>query len=388
MASSCCSADSRLARRLPIPVTCRKPAPMDSKAWSGVASFIAAPRWGWRLEIYPRSRRLNTSSPSCSRTLSDPSDPTPDVSRTVIDTVPGMVACQPQRQKRKSGPGSRPDRPVRNRISCRSVLRHRRSGRCSLLLRDIGNQRLGGEQQRRDRRRVLHRGAGDLGRVDDPGLDHVDVLALGGVEALALGEGLHLVDDHGAFHARVLRDLPERLLERAAKDVDTGEHVALRLDLVERRDCVDEHHTASGHNALLDGGARGGHGVLHAVLLLLELGLCRRTDLDHGDAAAELGKALLELLLVPVAGGLLDLGLDLLDPALDRVLAAVALDDGGVVLGDGHAAGTAQRAELRGVQLEADLLADHLATGEDRDVLEHRLAAITEAWGLDRDRVE
>ncbi len=39
-------------------------------------------------------------------------------------------------------------------------------------------------------------------------------------------------------------------------------------------------------------------------------------------------------------------------------------------------------------ELESDLLADDLATGQDRDVLEHRLATITEAWGLHRNGVE
>jgi hypothetical protein len=53
------------------------------------------------------------------------------------------------------------------------------------LLRLVGDDGLGGEEQRRDRRRVLQRRAGHLGGVDDAGLDQVDVLAGGGVEAVA-----------------------------------------------------------------------------------------------------------------------------------------------------------------------------------------------------------
>ena len=49
----------------------------------------------------------------------------------------------------------------------------------------VGDDGLGGEEQRRDRRRVLQRRAGDLGGIDDAGLDQVLVLAGGGVEALA-----------------------------------------------------------------------------------------------------------------------------------------------------------------------------------------------------------
>jgi hypothetical protein len=47
----------------------------------------------------------------------------------------------------------------------------------------------------------------------------------------------------------------------------------------------------------------GVQGVLDAGLLLLHLDLGRGTDVDDGDAARELGEALLELLAVVVAGG-------------------------------------------------------------------------------------
>ena len=47
-------------------------------------------------------------------------------------------------------------------------------------------------------------------------------------------------------------------------------------------------------------------------------------------------------------------------------------------------AGPAELRELRVLELETHLLGDHLAAGEDRDVLEHPLAAITEARRLDR----
>src|SRR5207245_5928848 len=55
------------------------------------------------------------------------------------------------------------------------AVRHCRRGR-RFLLRDIRDERLGREQQRCDRRRVLQRHALDLRRVDDAGLHHVDVL--------------------------------------------------------------------------------------------------------------------------------------------------------------------------------------------------------------------
>ena len=65
------------------------------------------------------------------------------------------------------------------------------------------------------------------------------------------------------------------------------------------------------------------------------------------DAARELREPLLELLAVPVGVGVLDLGLDLVDPALDVVRLALALDDRRVVLGDDDLAGLAEQVERR-----------------------------------------
>ena len=124
------------------------------------------------------------------------------------------------------------------------------------------------------------------------------------------------------------------------------------------------------------------------MLLLLELDLGGGADLDDGDAAGQLGQALLQLLPVVVGVGVLDLGLDLVDAALDVVVVAATLDDGGLVLGDDDLAGLAQQVERDVLELEADLLGDDLATGEDGDVLQHRLAALAEAGGLDGDRLE
>ena len=81
----------------------------------------------------------------------------------------------------------------------------------------------------------------------------------------------------------------------------------------------------------------------------------------------------------------LDLGLELLDAALDRLRVAGPVHDRGRVLVDHDLAGLAELRELRVLELETHLLGDHLAAGEDRDVLEHPLAAVTEARRLDRD---
>ena len=92
--------------------------------------------------------------------------------------------------------------------------------------------------------------------------------------------------------------------------------VEARLDRVGR---VQQRDAAARHDALLEGGAGRLQRVLDAMLGLLHLGLGGCADLDDRDAAGQLREALLELLAVEVGVGVLDLGLDLLDPALDRL---------------------------------------------------------------------
>ena len=124
------------------------------------------------------------------------------------------------------------------------------------------------------------------------------------------------------------------------------------------------------------------------MLALLELHLGGGTDLDDGDAAGQLGQTLLELLAVVVGVGVLDLLADLGDAAGDLLGVASTVDDGALVLGDAHRAGLAEQVEGDGVERQADLLRDDLATGEDGDVGEHGLATVTEARGLDGDGLE
>ena len=108
-----------------------------------------------------------------------------------------------------------------------------------------------------------------------------------------------------------------------------------------------------GHDALFDRRLGRVHRVLDARLLLLHLGLGGRTDLDDGDAADQLREPLLQLLTVVVRGRVLDLRADLLDAALDRLLAAGALDDRRVVLVDGDLLGLAEILELDVLELDA-----------------------------------
>ena len=124
------------------------------------------------------------------------------------------------------------------------------------------------------------------------------------------------------------------------------------------------------------------------MLLLFELGLGGRADLDDGNAAREFGETLLQLLAIEVGIGLLDLLLDHLDAAFDRIRLAVAVDDRRLFLGDRHALGLAELIGRHLVELQAELFGDDRRAGERGDVLEHLLAAVAEARRLHRDRRE
>src|ERR1700693_2268839 len=124
------------------------------------------------------------------------------------------------------------------------------------------------------------------------------------------------------------------------------------------------------------------HRVINAILALPHLDFGRAADADPPDAARELGQTLLQLLTVVVRGGFLDLRLDLRHARLDVGLLAGAVDDGGVLLVDHHLLGTTEHGERHVLHLDAEVFRDRLTTGQNRDVLQHRLAAIAETRSL------
>ena len=124
------------------------------------------------------------------------------------------------------------------------------------------------------------------------------------------------------------------------------------------------------------------------MLLLLELHLGGHPHAQDADATGQLGQPLLQLLAVPVGVGVVDLGADLPDPVLDRLLVTGPVHDRGVVLGDDDPAGAAQVLQADRLQLDAELLADHGAAGQRGDVGEHGLAAVAEAGRLHGRHVE
>ena len=136
--------------------------------------------------------------------------------------------------------------------------------------------------------------------------------------------------------------------ERPGHDVDAGLDVGVvGLQRFDRLLGAQQGDTATRHDAFLDRRAGGIEGIVDLVLLLLHLDLGGTADLDHRNAAGQLGKALLQLLAIIVGGGVLDLLTDLGATALDVRLLALAVDDRGVLLLDAHPLGAAEHGKGR-----------------------------------------
>ncbi len=129
-------------------------------------------------------------------------------------------------------------------------------------------------------------------------------------------------------------------------------------------------------------------GVFDTGLLLFHLDFGTGTDLDHGNTAGQLGQTLLQLLFVVVGSGVFDLLADLRNAGFDISLGASAVDDGGVFLVQHDALGVTQVLQGSGFQAQADFFGNHGTASQDGDVLQHGLAAIAKARGLDRSNLD
>ncbi|KAI6747533.1 hypothetical protein HG530_015843 [Fusarium avenaceum] len=233
-----------------------------------------------------------------------------------------------------------------------------------------------------------------IGGVEDTGIDHVDVLALGAVEALVeVGSVLvsELTNDNRALKTGVLDDGAGRAGDGVLDDADTE-----LLVKVGSRDVVkglsrglDQGSTTTGEDTLLNSSTGGVQGIDESVLLLTDLDLGGATDLDDGDTARELSKALLELLLLVLGGGRVsDDTTDLLTSLSNGILAAVTVEDNGVLLGDGDGTGGAEHVGGGLVKLDVELIGEDGTVGEDGKIAEDGLAVVTEARGLDGSDLE
>src|SRR5262249_50614872 len=135
----------------------------------------------------------------------------------------------------------------------------------------------------------------------------------------------NLLDYDRAFESGVADDLAHRLFRRAPHDVHADLLVARHLQVVQSLHSAQQRYAAARNNAFFYRRTRSMQRILDASLLLLHLGLSSRADLDHRHAAGQLRQPLLQFLAIVVAGGLIDLGAQLLNAALDVLLRTGAI---------------------------------------------------------------
>src|SRR6202521_5954819 len=173
-----------------------------------------------------------------------------------------------------------------------------RHGGGRFFLPEIGQPGFRGDQEARNRGSILQRDAYNLGRVNDA-LGH-QVTVLAGLRVVAVGVGILLQDlaDHDrAILAGVDRDLARRPGDRLFDDLDAVPLVlVLTLKLLDRLAGAQQRDTAARQYAFLDCGPGRMHGIVDAVLALLDLDLGRPPAPDYGTPPRDLREPLLQLL--------------------------------------------------------------------------------------------
>lgn len=130
--------------------------------------------------------------------------------------------------------------------------------------------------------------------------------------------------------------------------------MVVALQLADGGTGADQGDTAASDDTLFHCGAGRVQRILDARLLFLHFDFGGGANLDDGNTAGQLGDTLLQLFLVVIRGGFLDLDADLLDAGFDGAGVAGTIDDRGVLLGDFNALGL------------AEVLQDSLFEGKDR----------------------
>lgn len=267
---------------------------------------------------------------------------------------------------------------------------HAHTRRRSLLL-GVNNTGFASCQQASNTGSVDEGGPDDLQGVEDTGSNHVSVLRSLGVvtpvELFGSGKliGKESTDDNGTLLTGVLDDGSDRSSDSLSDHGDTEFLVkVVDSNVLKSGRGFEKSSTTTGDNTFLDGGTGGVESIVVPVLLLSDLNLARATNLDNGNTAAEFGQSLLELGPVVVGSGrVVDQSSDLLASRLDEVLVTLAVEDDGVLLGNGNGAGGTEHVGGGLLKLDVELVSEDSTAGEDGNITEDRLSVVTKAGGLD-----
>ena len=142
---------------------------------------------------------------------------------------------------------------------------------------------------------------------------------------------------------------------------------------------TDVHYAASRYNTFLDSCTGSRESIIDTVFLLFHLNLGSSTYIQLCYTAGEFSQTLLQFLFVVGGFGSSDLCLDLLSACIDCLFGTCTVYDSGVVLAYRYGLGGTEHLDSCLVEFDTFLLADYRSAGEDRNILEHLFAAVTEA---------
>ena len=151
---------------------------------------------------------------------------------------------------------------------------------------------------------------------------------------------------------------------------------------------IEERNAAAGHDTFFDGATRGVQGVVDQVLMLFHFDFAAAANFQHGNAADELGEALLNALLLIFRIFGIEHIAQLLASRIDAFLGAFAADNHGFDAAHLDPRGLPQMIEVKVFELVALVLIDQHAAGEYGDIIENGASAIAEQRCLYGDDVQ
>ncbi len=123
-------------------------------------------------------------------------------------------------------------------------------------------------------------------------------------------------------------------------------------------------------------------GIVNAVFTLFHFNFCGTANLDHSNTAGQFRQAFLQLFTVIIRCCGFNLRTDLTATTFNRLFLTRAINDGCVFFGDVHCFSRAQHIQRNSFQLDAKIFGNHLTTGQDRKIFQHRFTAITKTRGF------
>ena len=140
--------------------------------------------------------------------------------------------------------------------------------------------------------------------------------------------------------------------------------------------------TTAGNDAFLCCRSGGVQCIFHTEFCFFHLCLCCSAYADHGYAAGQFCKSLLQFLFVKIRSGIFHLSLDLGNPCLNVFFVACAVYDHRIFFLHFDRFGTAEIFQGSFFQIQTQLIGNHLATGQDGNVLQHSFSSVAIAGRL------